>query len=85
MDRLQNEKAMKCIVCHGQDVRLADVREQLKIGQDIVYVPIQTLVCQACGEAYYDRRTIRFLEEAAAKLRQNRDNLEEIGKVLLYK
>ena len=76
---------MKCIICHGEDIQITEVKEELKLKSDIVYVPIQILVCRACGERYYDRRTVRFLEEAEAKLKEGKASLEEVGKVLMYR
>jgi len=73
---------MKCVICHGEDIRLTDAREELKVENDIVYVPMQILVCRACGERYYDRRTIRFLEEVDRQLKEGKANLQEVGKVL---
>ena len=75
---------MTCIVCHGEDVRMADSREELQIGMDIVYVPIRVPVCQTCGEKYYDRRTVRYLEEVEGKLKDGKATLHEVGKVLMY-
>ncbi|MBI4639688.1 MAG: YgiT-type zinc finger protein [Candidatus Tectomicrobia bacterium] len=75
---------MKCIICHGEDIKVTDVKEELKIKNDIVYVPIQIPVCRTCGERYYDRRTIRFLEDTEQKLREGKANLQEIGKILVY-
>ena len=76
---------MKCIVCHGEDIPVTGVYEELKLKSDIVCVSIQIPVCRACGERYYDRRTVRFLEEAEAKLREGKANLEEVGKVMMYR
>ncbi len=76
---------MKCIVCHGGDTPVTEVNEELELKTDIVYVPIQIPVCRACGERYYGRRTVRFLEEAEAKLREGKANFEEVGKVLMYR
>jgi len=73
---------MKCLICHGGDIQVTEVREELKIEKDIVYVPIQIPVCRACGERYYDRRTIRFLEEVEQRLREGKAILQEVGKVL---
>ncbi len=73
---------MKCLVCHGEDILVTAVREELRIENNIVYVPIQVLVCQACGERYYDRRTIRFLEEVEHQLKEGKATLQEVGKVL---
>ena len=60
---------MRCVVCRGEDIRPEKVDEELKLGNDIVYVPILTPVCSACGERYYDRRTIRYLEGIEDKLK----------------
>jgi YgiT-type zinc finger domain-containing protein len=75
---------MKCIICHGEDIQVTEVREELKIKTDIVYVPIQIPVCCSCGERYYDRRTIRRLEDVQQALREERATLQEVGKVLVY-
>ena len=75
---------MKCIVCHGEDIQVTEVKEEIKVDNDIVYVLIQTPVCRACGERYYDRRTVRFLEEVEQKLKEGRSGLQEVGKVLVY-
>lgn len=51
------EKAMKCIVCHGEEVIQAEVLEEIEVGPDIVRTPVAVLECQNCGERYYDRAT----------------------------
>jgi YgiT-type zinc finger domain-containing protein len=81
---LEKEKEMKCIICQGEEIELKEVKEELKLEGDIVCVPIQILVCRTCGERYYDRRTIHFLEEVEQKLREGKANLQEVGKVLIY-
>jgi len=75
---------MKCVICHGDNIQMKDVLEELKIGEDVVYVSVKALVCQTCGERYYDRRAMRFLEEAEQKLKEGKAELREVGKVLLY-
>lgn len=30
---------MKCLVCHGEDIPVAEVKEELRVEQNIVYVP----------------------------------------------
>jgi YgiT-type zinc finger domain-containing protein len=75
---------MKCIICHGEDIQVTAVREELSITNDVVYVPINIPVCRTCGERYYDRQTIRFLEEAERRLREGKAHLQEVGKVLVY-
>ena len=51
---------MKCILCHGEDIEVTEVREELRIASDIVYVPIRIPVCRTCGERYYDVRQSAF-------------------------
>lgn len=75
---------MKCVICHGEDIRHMEVKEESPFGNDVVYIPVKALVCQTCGERYYDRQTMRFLEEAAEKIRKTTVKLKEIGKVLIY-
>lgn len=53
---------MKCIICHGEEIAPADVFEEIEVGSDIVRVPVTVLVCRTCGERYYDRATVRWLE-----------------------
>jgi len=75
---------MKCLICHGEDIQVTEVKEELRIENNIVCVPIHTPVCRTCGERYYDRRTIRFLEEVDRQLKEGKANLQEVGKVLAY-
>lgn len=75
---------MICVICHGEEIKGADVREEIRIGNDIVYVPIRALVCQTCGERYYDRQTMRYLEQVEQKLKAGDVELHEVGRVLLY-
>ena len=73
---------MKCVICKGDDIRPESVKEELRNGQDIVLIPVTVSVCQSCGERYYDLRTMRLLEEAAQKLREQRLELFPVGQVL---
>ncbi|MGE0082928.1 MAG: hypothetical protein AB7S75_00765 [Desulfococcaceae bacterium] len=76
---------MKCIICHGDNIQLTAIQEGLKIENDLVYVPVCIPICRNCGERYYDRRTMRFLEQIHQTLRKEKQmNLQEIGKILLY-
>jgi len=75
---------MKCVICHGDEIEVMEVREEFSIGNDIVYVPVKVPVCKTCGERYYDRRTMRFLEEMEGKITKEKSKLKEIGKVLIY-
>ena len=76
---------MKCVVCHGEEIVQADVFEEIAVGTDIVRVPIRVLVCQTCGERYYDRATVRRLEHIPEEVAAGRWPLEQVGKVLQVK
>ena len=75
---------MNCVVCYGNEIETTDVKEEFAVSDDIIYVPIRIPVCKTCGERYYDRKTIRFLEEVKDKLDKEELELKEIGKVLVY-
>jgi YgiT-type zinc finger domain-containing protein len=74
---------MKCVICHGDSIEKKNVREECRMGNDLVYVPIEVLECANCGERYYDRKTKRYLEEIQEKISEKNVRLEEIGKVLI--
>ncbi|MBI5049246.1 MAG: YgiT-type zinc finger protein [Deltaproteobacteria bacterium] len=73
---------MKCIICKSEDIVKKKVEEEIKKGKDVIFVPVETLVCQNCGEKYYDRRTVRFLEEIEKKVKKEKVSLEAVGRVL---
>ena len=75
---------MKCVVCHGDEVKVAEVKEEFLVDNNIICVPVKVPVCQSCGERYYDRRTVRFLEKIEKKLTENGTKLKQTGKVLVY-
>lgn len=75
---------MKCVICHGENINEKEVLEEIKIRNDIIFVPIKIPVCASCGERYYNRRTVKMLEEIEQKSIKNLLKLKEIGKVLLY-
>ena len=75
---------MKCVICHGDEIKVMEVKEEFMVGNDIVYVPIKVLVCKNCGERYYNRRTMQFLEEIEGELGRKQQKLKEIGKVLMW-
>ena len=84
MDRTRKEKKiMKCVICHGINIEVIKVKEEIIIGNNIVYIPIKVPVCKNCGERYYNRSTIQFLEDAEEKLHKKKAKLKEIGKVLM--
>ncbi|MDP2280051.1 MAG: YgiT-type zinc finger protein [Nitrospirota bacterium] len=75
---------MKCIICHGEDIKVREVNEEITVGSDIVHVPVSTPVCMTCGERYYDRRTMQYLENAENRISKAGVKLKEVGKVLIY-
>lgn len=77
--------SVKCIICHGEEIAPADVFEETEVGADIVRVPITVLVCQTCGERYYDRATVRSLERIRAEVDAGLRSVEQVGKVLKVK
>ena len=74
---------MKCVICHGDNIREKKVYEEFDLGNDVVRLPIEIPVCANCGERYYDRKTMRILETIREQIREERLELTEIGKVLL--
>ena len=76
---------MKCVICHGEDIQPKDVREELALGNDVVFVPVRVLTCTTCGERYYDRRTLQYLEETERKLRAGSSDLHQTGRVLMIR
>jgi len=75
---------MKCVVCHGDSIEVGGVREPIEVGADLVYVEVRTPVCQTCGERYYDRKTMKYLEEVEAEVRAGSGRVREVGKLLVY-
>lgn len=73
---------MKCVYCHSDDITIRDVKEEIAIGNDIALVDVQTPVCGGCGERYYDRSTMRRLEQIERDLKEHRTKVRQIGKVL---
>ena len=74
---------MKCVVCHSDHILTKTVDEDIRQGADIIRVPIETLVCQDCGERYYDRQTMRRLERIRQNIDQRKAQLTQVGKVLV--
>jgi YgiT-type zinc finger domain-containing protein len=75
---------MKCLVCHGLEIVPQTVKEAIPVGEDLVYVSIEIPVCQTCGERYYDRKTMRYLEHVEEELRAGSGELRQVGKLLAY-
>lgn len=73
---------MKCIICHGEEIESKEVEEEIRFNDDLVRVTVRVLVCRSCGERYYDRQTMRFLEEFEQKLQDGEVALQQVGRVL---
>jgi hypothetical protein len=58
------------------------VNERLSRGEDMILVPVEVLVCNNCGERYYDRRAMQRLEEIEDAVNAGRVSLERVGEVL---
>ena len=72
---------MKCVVCKSSDIQMKTVEEEIEIGSDIILIPIDVLVCLNCGERYYDRKTLKKIEELKSKATSRDLEIEEVGKV----
>lgn len=73
---------MKCVICNSVDIVRKKVDEEIKHGADVVLVQVETPVCANCGERYYDRRTMLFMEEVEEKIKSDRVGLEPVGRVM---
>jgi YgiT-type zinc finger domain-containing protein len=73
---------MKCVICKSSDIQKKMIEEEIKSGMDIVLVAVEVLVCMSCGERYYDRKTMRKIEDVRSRLKQKDLEVEEVGKVL---
>jgi len=74
---------MQCVICHSPDIKHASVQEEIRVNSDILLVPITILVCNQCGERYYDRKTMQQLERVKEQMRLKRLATKQTGKVLL--
>jgi YgiT-type zinc finger domain-containing protein len=75
---------MKCVICSSQDIEKKYVDEEIRVKNDVIMVNINTLVCGSCGERYYDRHTIKTLEEIKENLSCKTIKLDVIGSVLRF-
>jgi YgiT-type zinc finger domain-containing protein len=73
---------MKCVICKSSDIQNKMIEEEIKSGRDILLVALEVLVCMNCGERYYDRNTMRRIEDVRSRLKQKDLEVEEVGKVL---
>jgi len=73
---------MKCVICKGEDIEEKEVEEEIRAGNDVILVPVKVMVCTSCGERYYDRKTMKMLEEIEDKIEKKCLEVETVGKVL---
>jgi YgiT-type zinc finger domain-containing protein len=72
---------MRCVVCKSTDIDKKVVDEEIRADKNIILVSVEVLVCSNCGERYYDRATMRKIEELRLKLRHEDLQVEEVGKI----
>lgn len=72
---------MKCIICSSEDISKRKTEEEIRSGADIVLFPVEVLVCNSCGERYYDRATMTQLEDMRKKVREKTVSVSKIGEV----
>ena len=75
---------MKCVICGSQDIKEKKVDEEIKLENDLVIVKINALVCSSCGERYYNRQTMKMLEDIEEKLKNSKVKLKVIGSILRF-
>jgi CRISPR/Cas system-associated protein Csx1 len=61
---------------------MKSVEEEIRSDKDILLIPLKVLVCLSCGERYYDRKTMKKIEEMRSKLKKHDLKVEEVGRVL---
>ncbi|MDD2714806.1 MAG: YgiT-type zinc finger protein [Candidatus Wallbacteria bacterium] len=76
---------MNCVVCKNPEINMKKVDEEIRTGKDIVLLSLDVLVCDHCGERYYDRATVRKIEEVRNRLSSNKLKCEVEGRVLRAK
>jgi YgiT-type zinc finger domain-containing protein len=74
---------MKCVICKSPDIQRKEVQEEIKTGGDIVLIPLEILVCLNCGERYYDRKSMKKIEELKQRVIKHELRVKEVGKVFL--
>lgn len=73
---------MRCVICRSLDIEEREVEETIRVNNDVIVLPIRTLVCLNCGERYYDRKTMQRLEQMERDVRDRKISLEAVGTVL---
>ncbi|OGS20015.1 MAG: hypothetical protein A2252_01850 [Elusimicrobia bacterium RIFOXYA2_FULL_39_19] len=73
---------MKCIICNSPNIKEKKVDEEIRLKNDVILLSLKTLVCLECGERYYDRKTMKLIEETKDNIRKQKTKLQPIGQVL---
>ena len=73
---------MKCLVCNGSNIQAERVDEQIRAGEDIVLLQMDILVCETCGERYFDKKNMKKIEKVREQLREHKLKVKEVGKVM---
>lgn len=73
---------MKCGRCKSSDIQLKSVEEEIRSGRVLFLVPMDVLVCSSCSKRYYDRKTMRKIEETRSKIKEKGLDAREVGRVL---
>lgn len=73
---------MHCVICHSPHFESKRLNEEIHRNFDIIYVPVRVLVCANCGERYYDRKTMQYLENMRIKLQHQQAQLKEVGRIM---
>jgi YgiT-type zinc finger domain-containing protein len=74
---------MKCVICKSGNLSVKEVEEEIRNGNDIALLKMEIMVCENCGERYYNRNDITRLEQIKKNMNNESLQLEEIGKVVL--
>jgi len=72
---------MKCVICKSSQIEMKKVEEEIRLGSNILLVPMEVLVCLSCGERYYDKKAMKKIEETRSRLKRHDLEVEEVGKV----
>jgi len=73
---------MRCVICKGEDIEKKLVDEEIRLSGDIVLVSMELLVCNACGERYYDQRAMKKIEDLRLSMKvENLQFQTVVGKV----
>ena len=73
---------MKCVICKSSQIEMKKVEEEIRLGSNILLVPMEVLVCLSCGERYYDKKAMKKIEETRSRSKRHDLEVEEVGKVL---